>query len=224
MAQTNKSFWMFRNNTEYMGFFIASISSYHDDKDNISLLHSPASTEVRMTGLYTGIFGHLAWPWAAATVVAIVVLATGVNYLVSEMVVVPSTEGCCKTGGSEHHADDQGELHICDSSEVELFLNDCTEIKPAVDLLVATVSILGHDTCIESPTPDVLLSETSSRRIGILRHASRDVLLFCFCGSTKPQRSTGRGASLQLKPKANNKFLSASLQLDPMVLSLAFLW
>lgn len=49
------------------------------------------------------------------------------NYLVSERVVVPSTEGCCKAGGSEHHADDQGELHICDSSEVELFLNDCTE-------------------------------------------------------------------------------------------------
>lgn len=44
----------------------------------------------------------------------------GVNYLVSERVVVPSTEGCCKTGGSEHHADDQVELHLCDS-EVGLF-------------------------------------------------------------------------------------------------------
>lgn len=45
----------------------------------------------------------------------------GVNYLISERVVVPSTKGCCKAGGSEHHADDQGELHLCDSSEVELF-------------------------------------------------------------------------------------------------------
>lgn len=42
----------------------------------------------------------------------------GVDYLISERVVVPSTEGCCKASGSEHHADDQGELHLSDSSEV----------------------------------------------------------------------------------------------------------